>query len=93
MKALIHIDPTTKKVVGVWTSKAGTPASYYSEAEGGTAYQQQVGAEAMRRKKPEASWDNWCAALSARTPVTAWWETSDFDSKMTPKEIFAAVRS
>lgn len=92
MQALIHIEPKSKKVIGVWIYKGGRPQSYYDEQAGGTAFQRQLGASTMRRRV-RGNWAAWCEHLTKQQPVDVWWECSEFPAEMSPKEIFNSVIS
>lgn len=84
----IHIDPSSKKIVGVWLDIKGVPTSYYT----GSQYQQQLGQSYMA-SQIRGTWNDWVTRLTQRTPIDIWWEATKSLSGETPQEAFERVTS
>jgi hypothetical protein len=82
----IHVDPTTKKVVGVWMDVNGVPTSHYQ----GSDYQKQLGLSYMQ-SQIRGSWDDWVTRLTQQTPVTVWWEKAKAKPKETVQQAFERI--
>lgn len=67
--ALVHIDPDSLKVQGVWLSP--TKRAYLRTQSGRAA--ETIGRDAMAGRGPSPTWDEWCEYLSQRTPTVALW--------------------
>lgn len=68
--ALVHIDPDTLQVLGVWINP--TDCAYLRTKDGGAA--RTLGQEIMARKGEAPTWDEWAEHLAYRTPTVAAWQ-------------------
>lgn len=67
--ALVHIDPDSLTVQGVWLSS--DDSAYLRTAQGGTA--RTVGRDIIADRGPSPTWDEWAQTLAQRTPTRALW--------------------
>jgi hypothetical protein len=97
MKALVHIDPETKKMIGVWVGPKPTlgeiptqPSAYYT----GTSYQSQAAIRRMAGRRigddgqPVGTWDEWAEHLAGETPYDIHWMTADMSKNESAKDVF-----
>lgn len=88
-KALLHLDPKTKQLLGVWLNVRGVPTCYYE----GTPTQEQRGRATIENRKNSSPWDAYCERLQERTPSSVWWETVDAQKSETPQQVFKRMVS
>lgn len=88
-KALLHLDPRTKELLGVWLNVRGTPTCYYE----GSQTAQYKGQSTLEARNPDIAWDTYCERLQERTPASIWWETVDAVAKETPQQTFNRVKA
>jgi hypothetical protein len=97
VKALLHVDPTTNKLVGVWAGPKPTlgetltmPTSFYA----GTSFQH---ADAVRRMQqraigpdglPVGTWDEWANYLAGETPYGIHWMTTDMTKSESAQDVY-----
>lgn len=86
-KVAVHINPESKKIVGVWLDIKGTPTSFYQHDSG---YQRQLG-QSYIASRIRGSWDDFIDRLATRTPTDIWWESIDALDQETPKQAFDRV--
>lgn len=86
MKALIHLDPQTQDVVGVWTGPEDM--AYVLDRD----YERQLGIDTMD-KRIEPNWDAWCDYLTDRTPVSVWWSVKEVKDGSNAASVLAELSS
>jgi hypothetical protein len=70
VKALLHMDPKSQDVVGVWLGPDDYAYALDHQSD------QKLGEDTMS-KRQEPDWDVWCEYLAERRPVSAWWSQED----------------
>jgi hypothetical protein len=80
-KALLHQDPQTHKLLGVWTDKN---KAYY---KGASPLARLTGRRAMD-DWIGGSWDEWVERLVGRNPGEISWESVEVEKSETPKAVF-----
>lgn len=83
--ALVHIDPDSLQVQGVWLSP--TQSAYLRTPAGGAA--QTLGREIMADRGPTPTWDEWATYLAQRTPTVALWRALPRSDGEEPRHVLA----
>lgn len=87
MIALLQFSPEGDRVIGAWVKDGSAkPASAYR----GTYLEYLIGQRAVEAQPADEDWLDWCRQLSARTPVTAWYEIRDVPDGATAQDALDA---
>jgi hypothetical protein len=83
--ALVHMDPDTLAVLGVWLSPKSS--AYLRTLDGG--HGQTVGASIMAQKGPAPTWNEWCEHLAESTPTVAKFQAVPRRNGEEPRHVLA----
>jgi hypothetical protein len=82
--ALVHIDPDTLQVQGVWLSPDRSAYLRTTSPESKTIAQ-----SIMDARGPAPTWDEWCQHLASKTPTVAAWQAIDRRDGEEPRHVLA----
>lgn len=86
MRALLHLDPRTQQLLGVWVWADGRPQSFYRAHRS----DELAGQDAMA-KHLGGSWDEWVDRLVGRSPARIWWEAVDVQRGEDARAVYERV--
>jgi hypothetical protein len=82
--ALVHMDPDTLEVQGVWLSSNQSAYLRTTSPESKTLAQ-----SIMDARGSAPTWDEWCQHLASKTPTVAAWQAIDRRDGEEPRHVLA----
>lgn len=83
--ALVHMDPDTFKVLGVWLSPK--QFAYLRTRDGGAA--RQLGKDVVLARGSAPTWDEWARRLAERRPSSVMWQAIPRRDGEEPRHVLA----